>query len=133
MGMRRLTCLLALGSVALVPAACGGSDSANDEGALAELVVRWYRDADPAICDRLTDRLLESGWGEAGDPGRQECRATVAAADPLEGVEVEDVSVDRDAAEVVVGYTADGESRSDRLRFVRTTTGWQIDGVGRER
>lgn len=105
--------------------------AAGEQGAeaLVALVRDWYAEADPGICDRLSDRLLERGWEAAGETGRAKCRASVGGAEPVEDVEIEPPEIAGDEARVVVAYTLDGERRADEVTFVRVDGVWLADGV----
>lgn len=99
------------------------------ERAIKELALRWYRDVDPAVCDSMTDRMLEFGWEKKGAAGRASCRENIAAADPLVDVKVRRPLVNGDRARVTVVYTLDGDRLLDRLTLVRSGDEWLIDRV----
>lgn len=99
------------------------------ERAIRELALRWYQDVDPAVCDSMTDAMLEFGWEKKGDAGRRSCRENIAAADPLVDVKVRRPLVNGDKARVTVVYTLDGDRLLDRLRLVRVDGRWLVDRV----
>jgi hypothetical protein len=119
-------------AVALGAAACG-SAAGEDPESMAALVQDWYAEADPAICSRLTDNLLESGWEEAGDAGRAACRDSVSESDPVDEVAVGPPVVEGDMASVDVVYTLAGERRADRIHFLLVDGDWLADSVARLR
>lgn len=114
--------------------------AATEDGALAteltpserraaSLVEAWYARADPRVCARMTDRLLEFGWEHRGDRGRRACRASMRQAEPVQAVSIAAVTVDGDAAQVEVSYELDGSRRSDTVLLVRRDGRWLLDEV----
>lgn len=121
-----------LAALALTLAACGGGGKpAGDEATLTALVLSWYRDADPAVCEQMTDRFLEFGWNETGDQGRQACRQGVGDAEPVQDVVVATPEIVEDSATLEVSYTLNGQHQVDSLQFVRGDTGWLVDHATR--
>lgn len=98
-------------------------------GEIKELVEFWYAKANPAVCDFMTDKMLEFGWGKTGDKGRELCRTNLAQAAPLGNVAVRRPRVSGDTAKVEVVYTLDGERQVDRISLVRRDDEWLVDDV----
>jgi hypothetical protein len=130
---------LLLAPAVLTLAACGGGGqqtTASESDRSAELAVTaivhdWYASARVAACDQMTDRMLQFGWQMSGDAGRQACRAAVAAAEPVETVEVSPLSGQGSSAQIKVSYAVNGEVRADVVSVVRRGSDWLIDGVKR--
>ena len=114
------------GSTATVPAE-GGSESAEITG----LVEAWYAHADPAVCEEMTGKLLEYGWGETGAKGVKACRTSIEASDPVANTKVDVPKVSGERATVVVAYTLDKKSQRDKIRLVLRDGAWKLDGVSR--
>lgn len=114
-----------------------GTDAATetvDEAAaeeIATLVEVWYAEADPAVCDLMTNALLEYGWEMTGDAGRAACRTSLEAADPVTDVEVGTPEISGKTAVVVVAYTLQGNRQRDGVELVLRDGEWQLDGVVR--
>ena len=111
-----------------------GGDTAADGAAAAEitgLVEAWYADADPAVCDRMTDALLDYGWAAKGDEGRKECRTSLEAADPVGDVRVGEPVITGTEAAVAVSYTLDGNEQRDGITLVEIDGSWWLDTVAR--
>jgi hypothetical protein len=112
----------------------GGAESPADEAAVAEitaLVDAWYADADPAVCDLMTDALLDFGWGATGDAGRAKCRTSLEAADPVGGVQVGTPVISGTEAAVAVSYTLEGNEQRDGITLVEIDGTWWLDTVAR--
>lgn len=125
---RLLGLVLTVAVVAVSAAACGGGQAAS-AGEIADLARGWYEDADPAVCDHMTERMLDYGWGKTGDAGRAECRALVVKADPAVDVVVGAPSIDGDKATVEVTYGPADDRKADRLHFVLLDGSWNVDAV----
>jgi hypothetical protein len=93
----------------------------------------WYESSDPAICSRLTDKMLDSGWGKTGGDGRAACRSSLAESEPVADVDVGPPVVGGDTATVDVVYNLEGERRADRIHFVLSDGSWLADSVARLR
>jgi hypothetical protein len=104
-------------------------EDAAAAGEIKELVTVWYAEANPAVCDFMTDEMLEFGWGKTGDEGRELCRTNLEKADPQEHVSVRRPRVSGDTAEVEVEYGLDDERQFDRVSLVRRNDEWLVDGV----
>ena len=96
---------------------------------LASLVEAWYAKADPAVCERMTNRMLEFGWKRKGNAGVRACKRAVEAASPAPGAEVVAATIDGETAEVSVRYELDDSPARDVVRFVRRGGEWKIDAV----
>ena len=128
--------LAALAVGCALAAGCGGEDPTAEPPEVAAggdaielLAVRWYAQADPGVCDEMTDPMLLLGWSATGADGRAACRTSIAEDDPVEDVVVGEASVDGDEGSVVVEFTLDGEPVRDIVRFRRVDDRWLIDGV----
>ena len=114
-----------------------GTDAATetvDEAAAEEivkLVEVWYAEADPRVCARMTNALLEYGWDKTGNAGRAACRTGLEAADPVADVEVGTPEISGKTAVVVVAYTLQGNRRRDGVELVLRDGEWRLDGVVR--
>ena len=119
------------GSTTTVPAASvtTGGDSASAE--ITGLVEAWYARADPAVCEEMTAKLLEYGWGKTGEKGVKACRTSIEASDPVADTKVETPKVSGERATVVVAYTLDKKSQRDKIRLVRRDGAWKLDAVSR--
>ncbi len=106
------------------PAPAGSSDE------IAGLARSWYEAADPAVCDRMTETMLDSGWGKTGDQGRAECRTLLSKADPAVDVVVGSPTIDGDKATVEVTYGPADNRKIDRLHFVLVGGLWNVDAIG---
>ncbi len=113
------------------PAPAAAGEISPDQATLTALVLSWYRDADPVVCERMTDRFLEFGWQQTGDQGRQACRQGVGDAEPVQDVVVATPEIVEDSATLEVSYTLDGQQQVDSLRFIRGDTGWLVDHATR--
>jgi hypothetical protein len=113
--------------------ACGGGSggSGGDSAEVTRLALQWYRDADAAVCDHMTNKLLAAGWGEEGAQGREACKKAVAEAGPVGSVEVAQPEITGDSALAAVSYTLSGNRQTDNLYFVREVSAWLIDEVKR--
>lgn len=104
-------------------------EDAAAAGEIKELVEFWYAEANPAVCEYMTAKMLDFGWGKTGDAGRDLCRTNLAQAEPIENVKVRRPRVNGDTAKVEVVYTLDGERQFDRISLVRRDDEWLIDSV----
>jgi hypothetical protein len=96
---------------------------------LEAVVQAWYAQADPAVCTRMTDAMLDFGWGEIGDLGRQECQRSLETAAPVEDVVITATDVRERRATVDVSYAVDGGSNVDRVTFILRGGQWLINRV----
>jgi hypothetical protein len=124
----RALAVAVLAVLALALAACGGGDG----DAITALALQWYRDADPAACDHMTNDLLAAGWGKESDQGREACKQAVVEAGPVGDVAVAQPEITGDSAVAVVSYTLNGSQQADSLHFVREGSAWLIDDVKRK-
>lgn len=97
--------------------------------ALEDVVRAWYEDADPAVCDHMTDGMLDFGWGATGEEGRAECRANLEAAEPAQDVAVKRARIGERRVTVEVSYATQGGTNVDRVTFVRRGEQWLINRV----
>ena len=102
---------------------------AQAETEIKNLLVRWYRDLDPGVCDSMTDEMLDFGWGKTGDAGRDLCKEHVAKAERLEDVTVRRPLVNGDKVKAKELYTQGGERLIDEVRFVRENGVWLVNAV----
>lgn len=103
--------------------------SAGDDGEIAALVTRWYADVDPGVCDSMTSKMLQFGWGAKGSKGRGLCEQSLAKADPVGDVVVRKPSIDGDEATAEVVYTLDGDRQIDEISLIRVNGAWLVDSV----
>jgi hypothetical protein len=75
--------------------------------------------------------MLQTGWEQPGEAGREACRAAVGAAEPVGDVEVSQLSEEGSSAELRISYTVDGEARTDVVHLLRSGPDWLIDAVAR--
>jgi hypothetical protein len=125
---RLLALVAATAALVASAAACGGEQGAA-AGEITALARAWYQDADPAVCDHMTEKMLDDGWGKTGDAGRAECRALVEKADPPVDVVIGSPSIDDDKATVEVTYGPAEDRKIDRLHLVLVDGAWDVDAV----
>jgi hypothetical protein len=99
------------------------------ETEIANLILRWYRDVDPSVCDSMTDEMLDFGWAKTGNAGRKLCKENVGKAEPLVDVTVRRPLVNGDKAKAKVLYTQGDERLIDEIRLVREDGAWLINTV----
>lgn len=122
--------LLALAlCVPLALAACGGDDgdsgsstsAGNSDETQVRAVVTLLSEADPAVCEKFTDKFLKENFGKQAD-----CVKATEGASEDDEVTIEKVEVDGDKATVTV-KDEKGETRSAEL--VKQDNGWVISDL----
>ncbi len=111
------------------------SGSCADEleaGSTAAIACSWIAEADEAVCERMSDRLLEELFGAPGAEGREGCRARLRQLSPTEdgtAITFETPEGDSSGGRLVV--TDDSGPRTFRYEvvFVGADDGWLIDDV----
>ena len=131
--------VIALGTAS---AACGGGGSPSTESAattaanasvaasLVAWVQGWYAHPEQsaeAVCGRLTDHLLQAGWGKSGAAGRSACHAALLKAQPVQALQVQQPVISNGSATLKVDYTLNGERRADQFGFVHSGGVWLAD------
>ncbi len=130
---RALGLVVLLAAVAVSLGACGrgGNSSASSTTSADEEIIAlaraWYADADPAVCDQMTDAMLGHGWGMHGEEGRNECKKLVGNADPAVDVVVGSPTIDGDHATVEITYGPADDRRVDKLDLLLVSGAWQVD------
>jgi predicted lipid-binding transport protein (Tim44 family) len=119
-------------SAATAPATTAPETETIDPAAqeLAAVAEAWYARADPAVCERMTNRLLAFGWEKSGKAGVKACKRKLEKAEPAEDVEIVEAEIDGDKAEVTVAYVRKGNEAKDRIHFLRRGGEWRMDEVG---
>jgi hypothetical protein len=104
-------------------------EDAQSADEIRQITLSWYANVDEAVCNVMTDRMLQFGWEKKGEAGRRACRAGLGEATPLEDVEPQTPAIDGEVAVMQVDYGSPGERLYDLLRFALTQEGWKIDGL----
>lgn len=102
-------------------AACGSGDgNGNDaEDEIRDLVETFYGNEE-GVCDVISAKLLRDQF-----ESKEACEKAAAGAEPEEGYEIEDVSVDGDEGEVSVKV----DDQSGTLLVTREDGDWKVDGI----
>lgn len=104
-------------------------NSPGDDGEIAALVTRWYGQAASSVCDSMTNKMLNFGWGKKGTEGRSLCEQALADAQPVVNPVVRKPAVQGEKATVEVVYGPEDERNIDEITLVRRNGAWLLDGV----
>jgi len=118
----RLRLLALLASLALALSACGGDDDnggSGDEDQIRDLVEVFYSNEE-GVCDSVTDELIKSQF-----QSQDACEKAAEDAEPEEGYEVGEITVDGDTGTVEIDV--DGETGT--LTLKKEDGEWKVHGI----
>ena len=130
--MRKVALFLLLGAAALGTlgiAGCGGGGGGSDEDNVKDVITTAFTSDDPAICDSLTQNLIEQLSGETGDKAVETCREQAQQGEPSDKVEFSDVSVNNDTANATFDVSGGSGAGHVEAQLVKEDGDWKLDKV----
>jgi hypothetical protein len=130
----RRACLALALAACLGAAACGGDDSDDDEGRIADVLTAGLTSEDPQV---VCAETLSAGFVRRVYGSEARCRTverrSARRTDPADTVDVSDTNVDGDRARAVVALRGgDADGAGGEVGLVRQEEDWRLDDLSPE-